>query len=77
MDGASKFFLTLCIAEFLVIIALHVLHNWHVHKLLNKLMSRDYRDYHSTVVPPQPVKREPLPQDIPEDLRVLQGFQIP
>jgi hypothetical protein len=77
MDGASKFFLTLCIAEFLVIIALHVLHSWHVHKLLNKLMSRDYRDYHTTASPPEPIKRAAPVPDVPEDLRVLQGFQIP
>lgn len=75
---AAKVLLILCIAEFVALIAMAVVYNLHVHKLLNKLMSRDYRDYHTTVAPPQAPKRDAVSMpDIPEDLRVLQGFQLP
>lgn len=75
MDIGSK----IAIAEFLVIIALHFFYSREIHKLLDKLMSRDYRDYHSVSAAPKEPNgiKVQLPTEVPEDLRSLQGFQIP
>ena len=76
VDTVSKFLLVACALEFLVIIALHIFYSRQIQKLLDKLMSRDYREYHSVTAPPKKNERIELPET-PEDLRVLQGFQIP
>lgn len=75
MDIGSK----IAIAEFFVIIALHFFYSREIHKLLDKLMSRDYRDYHSVSAAPKESNgiKVQLPTEVPEDLRSLQGFQIP
>lgn len=75
MDIVSK----IAIAEFFVIIALHFFYSRQIHKLLDKLMSRDYRDYHSVSAAPKKDNgiKVQLPNEVPEDLRSLQGFQIP
>lgn len=40
-------------------------------------MSRDFHDYQRSVEKPKDQPKVQLPQDIPEDLRVLQGFTLP
>lgn len=78
MDVAGKLLLGICVFEGVLLIAQQVVHQWHVHKLLNKLMSRDFHDYHKAIKPEAP-KPQAMQVDlnVPEDLRVLQGFQIP
>jgi hypothetical protein len=48
-----------------------------IQKLIDKLMSRDFSDYKRTIDPPKaaPKHQEPLPY--PEDMSVLQNFQLP
>lgn len=77
MDSLSKTLLIVCLAQAGCIIALHFFYSREIHKLLDKLMSRDYQNYHTTVAPPKKEARAPEPFEVPEDLRVLQGFQIP
>lgn len=76
MDFAVKFLTIVCALELGVIVVTHWFYSRQIHKLLDKLMSRDYQTYHATVAPP---KKETIriPTEVPEDLRVLQGFQIP
>ena len=76
MDIVVKFLFLIVVVETGLLVALHVFYNYHIHKLLNKLMSRDFRDY-NTVAKPKERLEVKLDTDIPEDLRVLQGFQIP
>ena len=77
MDIVAKYLLVLVVVQSVIIFALHFFYNWQVHKLLDKLMSRDYRDYHTTIAPPKKEPKVPVMPEVPEDLRVLQGFQIP
>lgn len=47
-----------------------------VQQLVDKLMSRNYTDY-SVAAKPKEVERRiqvPLAQDLPDDLRILNGF---
>jgi hypothetical protein len=50
---------------------------WHCHKLVNKLMSRDFYEYKQAlkVSNKQDIKIQ-TPIDLPEDLRPLQEFVI-
>lgn len=79
MDTVSKVLLVTCGLQFGVIIALHFFYSHQIQKLLDKLMSRDYRDYHTVHAPSKKESQDKikLPDGIPEDLRTLQGFQIP
>lgn len=44
--------------------------------LVNKIMSGDYHAYVRSDKPAVTNQRVPVPQDPPEDLRILQGFQL-
>lgn len=48
----------------------------HIQRLVDKVMSRDYRDYVTTQEPPVVQRSAANDQGAPEDLGVLQGFGI-
>lgn len=76
MDFAVKLLIFLCAVQSVLLILGSWFYSNQIHKLLDKLMSRDFHSYHSSIAPP---KKEAIkiPTEVPEDLRVLQGFQIP
>lgn len=54
----------------------HIFWSRQVQQLVDKLMSRNYAEY-SVVSRPKEVERKiqvPLAQELPDDLRILQGF---
>lgn len=79
MADVTKFLILFCLLQMVCIIALHIFYSHQIQKLLDKLMSRDYRDYHTVHAPSKKESQDKikLPDGIPEDLRTLQGFQIP
>ncbi len=44
-----------------------------VQKLIDKVMSRSFQEYQAAV---KPREMKIAPQEVPEDLRILQGFQL-
>lgn len=77
MDTVSKILLCLLAIQSALIIALHFFYSREIQLLLNKLMSRDYADYKRATdpIPPREQPAQPLPP--PEDMSVLQNFQLP
>jgi hypothetical protein len=59
-----------------VIIFQHIFYSWQIHKLVNKLMSRNYFEYEQSLKPQDVRIKLPTENEVPEDLRVLQGFEL-
>ena len=47
-----------------------------IHKLLNKLMSRNFHEYETAVHLNEPVKFKANDVDVPDDLRSLQEYNL-
>lgn len=47
-----------------------------INGLVNKIMAGDYHSYVRTEKPQATQTRIPVPQDPPEDLRILQDFRV-
>lgn len=69
--------------EYLILLALLgivVVQQFHIHKLLNKLMSRNYHEYIQSEVAAKRAEQGPdgMQEDlgVPDDLRTLQGFGL-
>jgi hypothetical protein len=68
---------TVIIAVLILIIAFQAaFYSFQINKLLNKLMSRNYFEYEQANKPQDVKVQLPKPDEVPEDLRVLQGFEL-
>lgn len=77
MDIAIKVLLGVIVVQTVIIVAQHVFYSREIHALLNKLMSRDYAEYKRANDPiVAPPRAEAMPP-IPEDLSILNNFQLP
>jgi hypothetical protein len=45
-----------------------------IHKLIDKLMSRNYHEYKQAERPPEPFKVKLAPEETPEDMGALMDF---
>ena len=77
MDIGTKILLFLVVLQAACIVAQHIFYSREIHALLNKLMSRDYAEYKRANDPFVPPAKEQLPPPIPEDLSILNNFQLP
>lgn len=77
MDIGTKILLFLVVLQAACIVAQHIFYSREIHALLNKLMSRDYAEYKRANDPiAAPPRAEAMPP-IPEDLSILNNFQLP
>lgn len=77
MDTSSKILLGIIVVQGAVIVAQHLFFSHEIHKLIDKLMSRDFADYKRAASPPEPVKPPTPDYGPPEDLSTLQSPQLP
>lgn len=59
-----------------VVVAQQLFFMRQIHSLVNKIMAGDYHSYVRTEKAPTGPVRIPVPQDPPEDLRILQDFRV-
>lgn len=59
-----------------IILFQHVLFLTQIHRLVDKLMSRNYLEYRSAQEPLAKRMEVNLPQETPDDLRPLQEFSL-
>lgn len=73
--GTTEAILLVLVAVLIaVVIYQQVFFTKQIQTLVDKLMSRSFQEYQTTKNPPAP--KVVINDDIPEDLRALQGFQI-
>lgn len=78
MDIAIKILSGMAVVLTVIIVVQHFFYMREINRLIDKLMSRDFSEYKRAVEPSIPTGTRPeANHDVPEDLRVLQNFQLP
>lgn len=76
MTAVLYVLLTVVVALIALVIYTQVFFFRQTQLLVNKIMSGDYHAYVRSEKPADIAQRVPAPPDPPEDLRILQGFQL-